>query len=254
MPQYAEAVSGQNLSSEAVYELTPGLTAEASASALLIAKRQAILERIAIEKETRPKIKIDWREHLREAEVTLNEAQQKLATYVLAKEDVISQKREATSATLFLRWFSAEGMTVQELNASRRSLISPMYKAIRELTPEVINPTLEPDYSINPAIIQELSNPISRVPNSSHDNAHRTSPLSASDPLAWQTDALCAETDPEAFFPEHGESTRDAKRICTSCDVKTQCLEYALENDERFGVWGGLSEHERRRLQYRRSI
>jgi WhiB family transcriptional regulator, redox-sensing transcriptional regulator len=69
--------------------------------------------------------------------------------------------------------------------------------------------------------------------------------------LAWQTDALCAQTDPEAFFPEKGGSTRDAKRICTSCDVKSQCLDYALQNDERFGIWGGLSERERRKLKRR---
>jgi WhiB family redox-sensing transcriptional regulator len=67
--------------------------------------------------------------------------------------------------------------------------------------------------------------------------------------LAWQTDALCAQTDPEAFFPEKGGSTRDAKRICTGCSVRAQCLEYALENDERFGIWGGLSERERRKLR-----
>jgi WhiB family transcriptional regulator, redox-sensing transcriptional regulator len=69
--------------------------------------------------------------------------------------------------------------------------------------------------------------------------------------LAWQTDALCAQTDPEAFFPEKGGSTRDAKKICTSCDVRSQCLEYALQNDERFGIWGGLSERERRKLKRR---
>lgn len=67
--------------------------------------------------------------------------------------------------------------------------------------------------------------------------------------LAWQSDALCAQTDPEAFFPEKGGSTRDAKRICTSCEVRSDCLEYALQNDERFGIWGGLSERERRRLK-----
>jgi WhiB family transcriptional regulator, redox-sensing transcriptional regulator len=72
-------------------------------------------------------------------------------------------------------------------------------------------------------------------------------------PLAWQTDALCAQTDPEAFFPEKGGSTRDAKRICTTCEVKAQCLDYALQNDERFGIWGGLSERERRRLRKARS-
>ena len=65
----------------------------------------------------------------------------------------------------------------------------------------------------------------------------------------WQERALCAQTDPEAFFPEKGGSTREAKRICTTCEVRAECLEYALEHDERFGIWGGLSERERRRLE-----
>ncbi|TWX40291.1 WhiB family transcriptional regulator [Frigoribacterium sp. ACAM 257] len=69
--------------------------------------------------------------------------------------------------------------------------------------------------------------------------------------LSWQVDSLCAQTDPEAFFPEKGGSTRDAKKICASCDVRAQCLEYALQNDERFGIWGGLSERERRKLRKR---
>lgn len=69
--------------------------------------------------------------------------------------------------------------------------------------------------------------------------------------LAWQVDALCAQTDPEAFFPEKGGSTRDAKKVCGACTVKQECLDYAMANDERFGIWGGLSERERRRLRKR---
>lgn len=65
----------------------------------------------------------------------------------------------------------------------------------------------------------------------------------------WQDRALCAQTDPEAFFPEKGGSTREAKKICLGCEVRTECLEYALAHDERFGIWGGLSERERRRLK-----
>lgn len=65
----------------------------------------------------------------------------------------------------------------------------------------------------------------------------------------WQERALCAQTDPEAFFPEKGGSTREAKRICMGCEVRDECLEYALAHDERFGIWGGLSERERRRLK-----
>jgi WhiB family redox-sensing transcriptional regulator len=67
----------------------------------------------------------------------------------------------------------------------------------------------------------------------------------------WQVRALCSQTDPEAFFPEKGGSTREAKRICGRCDVKAACLEYALGRDERFGIWGGLSERERRKLKRR---
>ena len=67
--------------------------------------------------------------------------------------------------------------------------------------------------------------------------------------LSWQDRALCAQTDPEAFFPESGGSTREAKRVCRACEVRAECLEYALEHDERFGIWGGLSERERRRIK-----
>lgn len=72
------------------------------------------------------------------------------------------------------------------------------------------------------------------------------------DEADWQTRALCAQTDPEAFFPEKGGSTRDAKRICLGCEVRDACLKFALAHDERFGIWGGLSERERRKLKKRR--
>src|ERR1044072_3212113 len=71
----------------------------------------------------------------------------------------------------------------------------------------------------------------------------------ADEESGWQDKALCAETDPEAFFPEKGGSTREAKKVCLTCEVRTECLDYALANDERFGIWGGLSERERRRLK-----
>jgi WhiB family redox-sensing transcriptional regulator len=66
---------------------------------------------------------------------------------------------------------------------------------------------------------------------------------------AWMLEARCLDADPEAFFPEKGGSTREAKRICAACPVRDECLDYALANDERFGIWGGLSERERRRAK-----
>jgi WhiB family transcriptional regulator, redox-sensing transcriptional regulator len=68
------------------------------------------------------------------------------------------------------------------------------------------------------------------------------------DPPAWQDQALCAETDPEAFYPELGESAEPAKRICRSCEVRAECLEYALENGEAFGIWAGTTERQRRKM------
>jgi WhiB family redox-sensing transcriptional regulator len=65
----------------------------------------------------------------------------------------------------------------------------------------------------------------------------------------WMERGLCAQTDPESFFPEKGGSTREAKSICATCPVAAECLDYALDNDERFGIWGGLSERERRKLK-----
>jgi WhiB family redox-sensing transcriptional regulator len=71
-------------------------------------------------------------------------------------------------------------------------------------------------------------------------------------PEPWQQRALCAETDPELFHPEKGGSTRDAKRVCNACEVRAECLDWALEKDEKFGVLGGMSERERRREAKRR--
>lgn len=72
--------------------------------------------------------------------------------------------------------------------------------------------------------------------------------LQGLDAPEWMVRGLCAQTDPEAFFPEKGGSTREAKRTCLSCAVRGECLTYALEHGERFGIWGGTSERERRRM------
>ena len=105
--------------------------------------------------------------------------------------------------------------------------------------------------------MSSFSRPFLTLLTDSSASAADTSPASPWTSLSmaddeWRLDALCAETDPEAFFPEKGGSTREAKRVCTGCSVRTECLEAALTNDERFGIWGGLSERERRRLRLQR--
>lgn len=72
---------------------------------------------------------------------------------------------------------------------------------------------------------------------------------------AWHARAECGKADPDQFYPGKGEYmvVRDAKRICGRCPVTAECLAYALDHGERWGVWGGKSERERRRLRRRAS-
>ena len=69
-----------------------------------------------------------------------------------------------------------------------------------------------------------------------------------------QTQANCMGVDPDLFFPERGASTKEAKEVCRGCVVQSDCLEYALANGEKFGIWGGMSERERRRLRRARAL
>lgn len=81
----------------------------------------------------------------------------------------------------------------------------------------------------------------------------------------WMSNGLCAQADPDAWFPEKGGSTREAKRLCNGrtaddggptrrppCPVREQCLRWALDHEERYGIWGGVSERDRRRLSRER--
>ncbi len=72
--------------------------------------------------------------------------------------------------------------------------------------------------------------------------------------LAWQDLANCRGADPDLFFPERGASTRTAKGICRECSVQPDCLEFAIVSSEKFGIWGGMSERERRKIRRERSI
>ena len=70
----------------------------------------------------------------------------------------------------------------------------------------------------------------------------------------WQERANCLGVDPDLFFPERGASTKEAKGVCGGCEVRMECLEYALRHGEKFGIWGGMSERERRRIRRQRAL
>jgi WhiB family transcriptional regulator, redox-sensing transcriptional regulator len=67
-------------------------------------------------------------------------------------------------------------------------------------------------------------------------------------PSTWTVEALCQQVDPDAHFPEKGASAKDAKKVCAGCTVRVQCLDYAIEHQEQYGVWGGLNYRERLRV------
>ena len=74
------------------------------------------------------------------------------------------------------------------------------------------------------------------------------------DTMSWQDLANCRGADPDLFFPERGASTRTAKSICRECSVQDDCLEFAIVSSEKFGIWGGLSERERRKIRRQRAV
>lgn len=72
--------------------------------------------------------------------------------------------------------------------------------------------------------------------------------------LTWRRHAACLDTDPELFFPVGStgralDQIEQAKAVCRGCPVLSECLEWALETNEDAGVWGGMSEDERRALR-----
>lgn len=67
----------------------------------------------------------------------------------------------------------------------------------------------------------------------------------------WRLEALCAQTDPDLFFPEVGERNPAAKAVCGRCAVREECLAVALDRREPYGIWGGLSADERKKLRTR---
>ena len=74
-------------------------------------------------------------------------------------------------------------------------------------------------------------------------------------PKPWATDAACAGADPALFYPtEHAGASeiRAAKRVCAGCPVRVECLHYAIDNGEAYGIWGGMTLKERRRYARKR--
>ncbi len=136
---------------------------------------------------------------------------------------------------------------IEELRAEREArLLERRQAALAKVAADPITPTSQPRIVVQAVPAQQVhptgwrSTSVPSLAPSIVEPGH---------PLEWQNDALCAETDPEMFFPEKGGSTRQAKKICADCEVSAECLDYAMKHDETFGIWGGLSSKERKKYK-----
>jgi WhiB family redox-sensing transcriptional regulator len=74
------------------------------------------------------------------------------------------------------------------------------------------------------------------------------------DPSWWRRQASCRGAGPDLFFPAKGEPASEAKEVCQTCPVALQCLDYAIASGEETGIWGGMSERQRREVARARRI
>jgi WhiB family redox-sensing transcriptional regulator len=205
--------------------------------------------------------RIDLRKGLIESGVTDDQMLDRLNGNI-AQASLKNRSKVVRSSARFLDWYRGE-LSIEELAASQNISVGSLRTSIKQLALIALDKAFEAEHGIGDIVGESMQHPfVSANPRSRVESLARESislvqqlgPYSNDelDPayqgLSWQTDALCTQTDPEAFFPEKGGSTKDAKKICLSCDVRNECLEYAIANDERFGVWGGLSERQRRKL------
>ncbi|MDP8938230.1 MAG: WhiB family transcriptional regulator [Actinomycetota bacterium] len=70
---------------------------------------------------------------------------------------------------------------------------------------------------------------------------------------SWRREAACRDMDTDIFFPLTDEEAGPAKAVCATCPVRSECLQFALASRQHDGVWGGLTEAERRRLRRRKA-
>jgi WhiB family redox-sensing transcriptional regulator len=212
-------------------------------------------------------------EDLKEVTITSEDAK------VLAR-GVASVRGEATGNELdreyeiiFESLFSPNGSaeTVADaMGVERSNNTYMMLRSLREKCEEKVGPDMtldglmfmgDPEYE--PKISRGRARQFGRVAKNgilSDDRPHQVEAITQRDvsdypsdkPLAWQDDGLCAQTDPELFFPEKGGSTKGAKKICAQCEVKNICLQYAVETGQS-GIWGGMSDQERRKLKKSRT-
>jgi len=197
---------------------------------------------------------VSEREMLSAAGLSQEDVVRRLGTIVASSDNHRSRTSLLRTAGRYMRWLDAADSTLRDLAAKESMSVEGVKANVRRLTASILEATHYHEEAAQYAELILTSKdviPEARAARKTEAQKWDARTVEQKQPptqdLEWQVDALCAQTDPEMFFPEKGGSTRDAKAVCAVCDVRTRCLEYALANDERYGIWGGLSERQRRR-------
>ena len=102
-----------------------------------------------------------------------------------------------------------------------------------------------PSQDLGKAALEASTQPTTEASTRVRDTAFLREKLLGGLDMSWQKQASCLGAHPDLFFPERGASSREAKAVCQSCPVRQDCLDFALDAGEKFGIWGGLSERQR---------
>lgn len=145
------------------------------------------------------------------------------------------------------------------INVSIEQIITKSKTDGKEVVVKVLDPTVEDGLNFESALQPDLFeepeqvSPVVPICRRNVGRAILSIPPHNEDVLDdWRSDAACLGVGGDLFFPTKGSSAHAAKRICASCPVTNDCLEFSLENNEQYGVWGGLSESERQGVRRRR--
>jgi WhiB family redox-sensing transcriptional regulator len=160
------------------------------------------------------------------------------------------------AADAFLEAFPEEdsGTEFEDLTSDNDGTIIPLYPDIQDADPDYED---EDPVTEVAALTAEGSRLAKVYGTAVWEEIDKELPVWSSDlgpESDWQQHALCATVDPELWFPEKGGAGRVAKEMCMKCPVRRACLEYALDTNERFGIWGGFSERERRVIARSRAV
>lgn len=199
-----------------------------------------------------PKYLRDYRGELDEAEIPRDRMTARLTAHVL-ETTPNNRKRRLRSAVLFTQWHESGedvaefaknvGMTAEGFRISVNNMaavaLNAAYDDIQHDEGDLIEEAL-----LDPELVATKPKRLEQIVPEVAVSDVPVAPLES-----WNTMGACAGKDTEAFFPEVGQTANDARKFCARCDVREECLKYALDHNEDFGVWGGKTAFERKEMR-----